>query len=34
MKTVAPLNDLFIMAVLNLPTYLKGEDKKAEETKE
>jgi flotillin len=26
MKTVPPLNDLF-MAGLNLPTYLKGEDK-------
>jgi flotillin len=26
MKTV-PLNDLFNMAGLNLPTYLKGEDK-------
>ena len=28
MKTVPPLNDLFNMAGLNLPTYLKGEDKK------
>lgn len=27
MKTVPPLNDLFNMAGLNLPTYLKGEDK-------
>jgi flotillin len=25
MKTVPPLNDLFNMAGLNLPTYLKGE---------
>jgi flotillin len=32
MKTVPPLNDLFNMAGLNLPTYLKGNDK-AEETK-
>jgi flotillin len=24
---VPPLNDLFNMAGLNLPTYLKGEDK-------
>jgi hypothetical protein len=28
MKTVPPLNDLFNMAGLNLPTYLKGEDKR------
>jgi flotillin len=28
MKTVPPLNDLFNMAGLNLPTYLKGEDDK------
>ena len=28
MKTVPPLNDLFNMAGLNLPTYLKGEDEK------
>ena len=28
MKTVPPLNDLFNMAGLNLPTYLKGEDLK------
>lgn len=27
MKTVPPLNDLFNMAGLNLPTYLKGPDK-------
>jgi flotillin len=27
MKTVPPLNDLFNMAGLNLPTYLKGQDK-------
>ena len=26
MKTVPPLNDLFNMAGLNLPTYLKGPD--------
>ncbi|MNL75183.1 hypothetical protein D3C87_2009420 [compost metagenome] len=26
MKTVPPLNDLFNMAGLNLPTYLKGTD--------
>jgi flotillin len=25
MKTVPPLNDLFNMAGLNLPNYLKGE---------
>jgi flotillin len=25
MKTVPPLNDLFNMAGLNLPSYLKGE---------
>src|SRR5690606_17231303 len=41
MKTVPPLNDLFNMAGLNLPTYLKGADdqpkskeKEDEETKE
>jgi flotillin len=42
MKTVPPLNDLFNMAGLNLPTYLKGndtieqavEDKKEESTEE
>ena len=28
MKTVPPLNDLFNMAGLNLPTYLKGADQK------
>ncbi len=37
MKTVPPLNDLFNMAGLNLPTYLKGTDPKetptVEETK-
>lgn len=33
MKTVPPLNDLFNMAGLNLPTYLKGEETK-EATKE
>lgn len=27
MKTVPPLNDLFNMAGLNLPSYLKGEEK-------
>lgn len=33
MKTVPPLNDLFNMAGLNLPTYLKGaEDKAAEKS--
>jgi flotillin len=26
MKTVPPLNDLFNMAGLNLPSYLKGEN--------
>lgn len=30
MKTVPPLNDLFNMAGLNLPTYLKGADKTSE----
>ncbi|MBW8327051.1 MAG: hypothetical protein K0M50_19970 [Prolixibacteraceae bacterium] len=30
MKTVPPLNDLFNMAGLNLPTYLKGADKGAD----
>lgn len=30
MKTVPPLNDLFNMAGLNLPTYLKGADKEKE----
>jgi flotillin len=30
MKTVPPLNDLFNMAGLNLPTYLKGADEKGE----
>jgi flotillin len=29
MKTVPPLNDLFNMAGLNLPTYLKGADDQA-----
>lgn len=33
MKTVPPLNDLFNMAGLNLPTYLKGADEKASEEK-
>ncbi|MDN4166830.1 SPFH domain-containing protein [Cytophagales bacterium LB-30] len=31
MKTVPPLNDLFNMAGLNLPTYLKGNDPEAPE---
>lgn len=30
MKTVPPLNDLFNMAGLNLPTYLKGADEQTE----
>jgi flotillin len=37
MKTVPPLNDLFNMAGLNLPSFLKGADdanKKDAETKE
>ncbi len=34
MKTVPPLNDLFNMAGLNLPTYLKGADKAGEESSE
>jgi flotillin len=34
MKTVPPLNDLFNMAGLNLPTYLKGTDKTGEERSE
>ncbi|UTA69253.1 flotillin family protein [Emticicia sp. 21SJ11W-3] len=34
MKTVPPLNDLFNMAGLNLPNYLKGEDLPAEKTEE
>ena len=34
MKTVPPLNDLFNMAGLNLPTYLKGKDEVKEEGKE
>jgi flotillin len=29
MKTVPPLNDLFNMAGLNLPTYLKGAEEQA-----
>lgn len=33
MKTVPPLNDLFNMAGLNLPNYLKGDDEKAGEEK-
>lgn len=34
MKTVPPLNDLFNMAGLNLPSYLKGENKETENTDE
>lgn len=34
MKTVPPLNDLFNMAGLNLPTYLKGENVQEEEKTE
>jgi flotillin len=34
MKTVPPLNDLFNMAGLNLPTYLKGPDDKEADKKE
>ncbi|WP_259014282.1 flotillin family protein [Emticicia fluvialis] len=34
MKTVPPLNDLFNMAGLNLPNYLKGEGLPAEKTEE
>jgi flotillin len=34
MKTVPPLNDLFNMAGLNLPTYLKGADDQATHTKD
>ena len=34
MKTVPPLNDLFNMAGLNLPTYLKGEENTPEEKKD
>lgn len=34
MKSVPPLNDLFNMAGLNLPTYLKGEDNNATVIKE
>lgn len=34
MKTVPPLNDLFTMAGLNLPNYLKGENPKTEEDSE
>ncbi len=34
MKTVPPLNDLFNMAGLNLPTYLKGKDENATDTTE
>lgn len=32
MKTVPPLNDLFNMAGLNLPTYLKGKDQATDES--
>ena len=34
MKTVPPLNDLFNMAGLNLPSYLKGAETKKEEVEE
>ena len=34
MKTVPPLNDLFNMAGLNLPSYLKGKDEETHEHKE
>lgn len=34
MKTVPPLNDLFNMAGLNLPTYLKGEEVKEDSKKD
>jgi len=34
MKTVPPLNDLFNMAGLNLPTYLKGADEQTEKKNE
>jgi flotillin len=34
MKTVPPLNDLFNMAGLNLPTYLKGADDQATNKKD
>ncbi len=33
MNSVPPLNDLFNMAGMNLPEYLKGKDKVAEDTK-
>lgn len=34
MKTVPPLNDLFNMAGLNLPSYLKGKDEETQDHKE
>ena len=34
MKTVPPLNDLFNMAGLNLPSYLKGAEDQATDKKE
>lgn len=34
MKTVPPLNDLFNMAGLNLPSYLKGNEPKEKETEQ
>lgn len=34
MKTVPPLNDLFNMAGLNLPSYLKGAEQKTEDDKD
>ena len=30
MKSVPPLNDLFNMAGMNLPTYLKGQDSQSQ----
>ena len=34
MKSVPPLNDLFNMAGMELPNYLKGADKKEPEVQE
>ena len=34
MKAIPSLNDLFNMAGLNLPNYLKGGDRKEEEMKD
>ena len=33
MKSVPPLNDLFNMAGLNLPSYLKGDENKKDDSK-